>query len=272
MSQPASASTPWRHADAYERYMGRWSRQLAPPFLRWLAVPTGSRWLDVGCGTGALSAAILARCAPMAVTGVDPSEGFLRKAQEQIGDRVRLECAFADALPLPDGRIDVTVSALMLNFAADPQAALAEMVRVTIAGGTVAAYVWDYAGRMDLIRSYWDAARALDPCVQSQDVGAHVAICQPSALQSLFEGAGLRAVTTDAIEIPMDFASFDDYWQPFLGGQGPAPAHAMSLTPPARARLCELLRARLPQRADGSIRLAARAWSVRGQRPPRDAP
>lgn len=272
MSRPALVSTPWRHAEAYERYMGRWSRQLAPPFLRWLGMPAGSRWLDVGCGTGALSAAILARCAPLAVTGVDPSEGFLRKAQEQIGDRVRLECASADALPLRDGQVDVTVSALMLNFAADPQAALAEMVRVTVAGGTVAAYVWDYAGRMDLIRTYWDAARALDPGVQSQDVGARVAICQPPALQALFEGAGLRAVATDAIDIPMDFASFDDYWQPFLGGQGPAPAHAMGLTPPARARLCELLRARLPQRADGSIRLAARAWSVRGQRPPRDAP
>jgi SAM-dependent methyltransferase len=272
MSLPDLASTPWRHADAYERYMGRWSRQLAPPFLRWLAVRTGSRWLDVGCGTGALSAAILARCAPLAVTAVDPSEGFLRKAQQQIGDRVCFECASADALPLPDGHVDVTVSALMLNFTADPQAALAEMVRVTVAGGTVAAYVWDYVGRMDMIQIYWDAARALDPGVKSQDVGAGVAICQPIALQSLFEGGGLRAVTTEAIDIPMDFASFDDFWQPYLGGQGPAPAHAMGLTPPARARLCELLRARLPQRSDGSIRLAARAWSVRGQRPPRDSP
>jgi len=262
---PLEARPAWRHADAYERYMGRWSRQVAPPFLQGLAAAPGRRWLDVGCGTGALSAAILARCAPAAVVGVDPSEGFLRLAREQLGERARLECAAADAMPfLPDAAVDITVSALMLNFAPDAGAALAEMARVTAPGGQVAAYVWDYAGRMDLIRLYWDAARELDPQVQSQDTGARVAICNPDALAALFAGAGLRDVRTQGIEIAMPFHDFDAYWQPFLGGQGPAPAHAMSLAEPARAALRERLRSRLPTRPDGSIELRARAWAVAG--------
>lgn len=260
----AETQPAWRHADAYERYMGRWSRQVAPPFLRWLAPQSALRWLDVGCGTGALCAAILARCAPTSVVGIDPSEGFLRKAHEQLGERVRLECAAADALRLPDGAVDVTVSALMLNFAPDADAAVREMRRVTADGGIVAAYVWDYTGRMDLIRSYWDAARELDPTVQSQDTGARVAICRPEALAALFERGGLADVTTQGIEIALPFVNFDDFWQPFLGGQGPAPAHAMSLPEAARERLREMLRERLPPRADGSIELGARAWAVRG--------
>jgi SAM-dependent methyltransferase len=263
--QDASLAKPvWLHADAYERYMGRWSRQVAPPFLRWLDRPAGQRWVDVGCGTGALSAAVLARCAPARVTGVDPSEGFLRKAREQLGDRAELHCASGDALPLAGGCSDATVAALMLNFAADPAAVVKEMARVTAAGGCVAAYVWDYGGRMDLIRGYWDAARELDPTVQSQDTGPRVALCRPEALAALFEQCGLAQVATRAVDIAMHFANFDDYWQPFLGGQGPAPAHAMGLPAPQREQLRERLRQRFAARAGDAFELGARAWAVRG--------
>ena len=187
-----------------------------------------------------------------------------REAHELLGDRVRLQCASADAMPLADGCVDVTVSALMLNFAADAHAAVAEMAHVTVAGGTVGAYVWDYTGKMDLIRLYWRVAAELDPEVASQDQSPRVALCRPDALADLFERCGLTQIDVQGIDITMPFASFDDYWQPFLGGQGPAPAHAMSLAEPARARLRERLRSRLPQRADGSIELAARAWAVSG--------
>lgn len=264
MAVAASSPSVWLHADAYERYMGRWSRQVAPPFLNWLDRPPGQRWVDVGCGTGALSAAILARSAPAGVTGVDPSEGFLRKAREQLGDRVALRCASGDALPLVNGCSDVTVAALMLNFADRPQAVVSEMARITASGGVVAAYVWDYGGRMDLIRGYWEAARELDPGVDSQDTGPRVALCRPEPLARLFAQCGLVGVATQAVDVRLHFAHFDDYWQPFLGGQGPAPAHAMALPEARRDRLRDRLRERFAAGEGVAFELGARAWAVRG--------
>ncbi len=261
---PGAKTAAWLNADAYERYMGRWSRRVAPLFLSWLAVAPARRWLDVGCGTGALSAAILECCAPRSLMGADPSEGFLRKAREQLGDRASLECASASVMPFGDAAVDVTVSALLLNFAPDASAALAEMTRVTASGGTLGAYVWDYGGKMDLIRMFWDAAIELDPQASGLDEGAYAALCRPEALAALFMRCGLAKVDVHGIEIAMPFGSFDDFWQPFLGGQGPAPAYAMSLAEPARERLRERLRARLPLSADGSAVLAACAWAVRG--------
>jgi SAM-dependent methyltransferase len=257
-----TAPHSWQRGDGYERYMGRWSRQLAPLFLRWLAAEPGRRWLDVGCGTGALSAAILDEGAPTSITGVDPSEGFLATAQSRLGERVAWHRAAAADLPLPDGSVDVVVSGLVLNFVPDVSAALREMVRVTADGGLVGACVWDYAGKMDLIRFYWQAVVELDATVQGQ--GERFPLCEPAALTTAFTGAGLHGVEVSAIELPMRFADFDDYWQPFLGGQGPAPAHAMSLGEATRNRLRELLRQRLPVQSDGTIQLAARAWAVRG--------
>ena len=139
MASMAIADTPWHGPEAYERYMGRWSRQLAPRFLQWLDAPPGRRWLDLGCGTGAFSAAILATCAPRAVTGVDPSEGFLAAARDNLPAHVRLHRAPADRLPMADGEVDIVASALVLNFVPDAAAALREMVRVTAEGGCVAA-------------------------------------------------------------------------------------------------------------------------------------
>jgi len=254
----------WHGGDAYERYMGRWSRQVAPRFLSWLDAPAGRRWLDVGCGTGALCAAILAQCAPAAVTGVEPSAGFLANARRGLPADVVLHQAAAGALPLPDGAVDITVSGLVLNFVPDVPAALSEMMRVTAAGGQVAVYVWDYAEKMELIRRYWDAAAQVDPAARARDQGERFPICHPKALTAAFDAAGLNQVATSAIDMTLHFADFDDYWQPFLGGQGPAPAHAMSLDEAVRNRLRDVLRASLPQRADGSLQLAARAWAVRG--------
>lgn len=255
----------WERGSPYERYVGRWSRRIAPQFLVWLNIPAGRRWLDVGCGTGALCASIVDSCAPSSVTGVEPSEGFLRTARDNLAGRASLLQGSATALPLGDASVDAVVSGLVLNFVADPPAALSEMERVTSNAGTIAAYVWDYAGKMELMRYFWDAAVEIDPSATTLDEGLRFPLCRPQALEALFVGAGLQHVEVRAIDVTTPFANFDDYWQPFLGGQGPAPAYAMSLGEPARARLRERLQARVPTAADGSISMTARAWAVRGQ-------
>jgi SAM-dependent methyltransferase len=260
-------SDSWEQGNPYERYIGRWSRRIAPLFLSWLSVPAGRKWLDVGCGTGALCAEIVNRCSPSSVTGVEPSEGFLHVASEHLAGRATLHQGSATAIPLGDGSVDVAVSGLVLNFVPDQRAALAEMARVTGGGGTIAAYVWDYAGRMDLLRFFWDAAVDLDSEASTLDEGVRFPLCRPEALGELFAGAGLEGVEVRSIDVPTPFANFDDYWQPFLGGQGPAPAYVMSLDETARARLRDRLRERIPTTANGAISLTARAWGIRATVP-----
>jgi SAM-dependent methyltransferase len=264
VSAKKPVSDVWESGNPYERYVGRWSREVAPRFLAWLGIPAGRKWLDVGCGTGALCAAIIDRCAPAAVAGVEPSAGFLKAAKENLADRAALYQGSATAIPLGDASVDVVVSGLVLNFVADQRAALAEMARVTFPGGTIAGYVWDYAGKMELMRYFWDAAVELDPSKAALDEGSRFPLCRPETLEKLFLDAGLAGVEVKAIDIPTRFADFDDYWQPFLGGQGPAPAYAMSLDEMARARLRDRIRERLPTQRDGSISLSARAWAARG--------
>jgi SAM-dependent methyltransferase len=259
-----NVSDTWERGDPYERYVGRWSRRMAPRFLAWLAVPAGQRWLDVGCGTGALCAAIADHGSPASLAGVEPSAGFLETAQRHLAGQATLRGGNAAAIPFDGGAFDAVVSGLVLNFVPDPRAALAEMARVTRSGGVIAAYVWDYAGGMELMRAFWDAAVALDPDAARLDEGPRFPLCRPEALAQLFSAAGLQGVTTIALDIPTTFESFDDYWQPFLGGQGPAPAYAMSLDEASRARLRDRLCERLSPRADGLIVLNARAWAVRG--------
>ena len=256
-------SDAWERGSPYEWYVGRWSRRVAPLFLSWLSVPAGRRWLDVGCGTGALCAAIVDRCSPASVAGVEPSEGFLQTAKENLGDRVALHLGSATAIPFGDASVDVVVSGLVLNFVPDQRAAVAEMARVTGRGGTIGAYVWDYAGKMEIVRFFWDAAVELNPDAAKMDQGIRFPLCRPEALERLFADAGLQGVEVKPIDIPTPFPNFDDYWQPFLGGQGPAPAYAMSLDETARARLRDRIRGRLPIAADGSISLTARAWATR---------
>lgn len=259
-----TVSDTWERGDPYERYVGRWSRQVAPPFLSWLGIPAGRRWLDVGCGTGALTAAILDRCAPASVAAVEPSPGFRATAQRNLAGRAAVHPGSATQIPLADGSADVVVSGLVLNFVPETQAALREMARVAAGGGTLAAYVWDYAGKMELMRVFWDAAAALDRDAAALDEGKRFPLCRAEALEQAFAGAGLQTVEAAPIDIPTRFTSFDDYWQPFLGGQGPAPAYAMSLAEEPRARLRERIRAGLRSASDGSISLVARAWAVRG--------
>jgi SAM-dependent methyltransferase len=258
------ASDFWAQGEPYERYVGRWSRKVAPRFLAWLDPRPGLRWLDVGCGTGALSAAIVEHCAPGSVDGIDPSAGFLAAAQERLTGKVRFAQGSATAIPRPDASADAVVSGLVLNFVPDPSAALSEMRRVAAAGATIGCYVWDYAKGMELMRYFWDAAVEFDARGRSIDESARYPLCNPDSLRQLLVGAGLGAVEAAAIDTPTLFRDFDDYWQPFLGGQGPAPAYAMSLDEAARNRLRDRIRERLPVAADGSIALIARAWAARG--------
>jgi SAM-dependent methyltransferase len=261
---PAEA---WNNAEVLERYVGRWSRLVAREFVAWLDVPAGGRWLDVGCGSGALTETVLALAGPAAVEGVDTSEAFVAHAADRVGDpRASFAVADAQALDRPDGSFDAVVSSLVLNFLPDQARGAAEMRRVVRPGGVVAGYVWDYAGEMQLMRRFWDAAVELDPDAAELDEKQRMTGCNPADLQALFAGAGLVGVETRAIEVPTVFADFDDYWSPFEGGQGPAPAYCVSLPEDRRAALRERLRETLPAASDGSISLVARAWAVRGAR------
>jgi SAM-dependent methyltransferase len=233
--------------------------------LQWLDVPAGRLWLDVGCGTGALTATVLAVADPAQVVGVDPSEGFLADARARVADpRATFHAGDARSLPLPDHRFDAVVSGLALNFVPDPRRAVDEVARVTTPGGIAAAYVWDYAEGMSMMRYFWDAAAVLGDAAAELDESRRFPLCQPEPLAELWSDAGLDEVMVQAIEVPTVFADFDDYWRPFLGGQGPAPGYAMSLTEERRGALRDLLRLRLPSGPDGSIPLTARAWAVRG--------
>ena len=264
---PSVSADVWASGEAYEPYVGRWSRLVAREFLAWLAAAPGARWLDVGCGTGALTEEILGAASPTHVQAVDASLSYVLFARSRLRDR-RAAFLVADArsLPHPARSIDAVVSGLALNFVPQPDVALAEMARAARTGGVVAAYVWDYAGRMQLMRYFWDAAVALDPRASELDEARRFPICRPAALEALFRGARLQAVESRAVDVPTRFRDFDDYWRPFLGGQGPAPGYAMGLGEERRIALRERLRAALPVAADGSIDLVARAWAVRGTR------
>lgn len=255
----------WTVSDAYEAYVGRWSRRVAEAFVAWLDVPAGLHWLDVGCGTGALTATALARAVPAHVIGVDTSEEFLDTARTRIVDRrANFRAGDARLLPFPDDHFNVIVSGLALNFVPEPSLAVAEFARVAASGGVVASYVWDYAEGMGMMRAFWDAAATLDPTAAELDEGRRFPLCRPDPLAGLWAAVGLSDVKVHAIDVPTVFDDFDDYWRPFLGGQGPAPGYAMSLSEEHRARLRELLHGRLTSDPDGSIRLNARAWAVRG--------
>lgn len=261
--EQTQVSDTWERGSPYEQYVGRWSRRVAPLFLSWLRVPPRQRWVDVGCGTGALCAAILDHCTPSVLIGIEPSEGFLKTAIENLGGRAILRQGTATTIPLDDASVDVVVSGLVLNFVPDQRVALAEMSRIVDDGGTIGAYVWDYAGKMELMRHFWDAAVELNPDAAKMDEGTRFPLCHPDPLKELFANAGLDDVEVTAIDIATPFASFEDYWQPFLGGQGPAPAYAMSLDERTRARLRDGIRDRISVQADRSISLTARAWAIR---------
>lgn len=259
------AKETWGSGDLYEQYVGRWSRLVAVEFLGWLNVGTGSSWGDVGCGTGVLAEGILSRADPKSILALDRAEGFIRAARERLRNgNVQFSIGNALALPWRTNICDATVSGLVLNFVPDPKAMAAEMVRVTRPGGLVAAYVWDYAGGMEMMRHFWDAAVEINPQDSRLDQAERFPICQPEPLETLFQEAGLEAVSLRAIDIVTVFRDFDDYWNPFLGKQGAAPTYLASLSSAARDRIREVLRVRLPTASNGSIRLNAQAWAVQG--------
>jgi SAM-dependent methyltransferase len=260
----ASPADRWQGGEAYEAYIGRWSRPVAAGFVEWLAAPAGRSWLDVGCGTGALSAAILTGAAPALVVGIDQSTNFVELAARRLDDRRAVFLVGdATALPLAPAQLDVIVSGLVLNFLPDPQAAIAELTRTARPGGTVAAYVWDYAEGMEPIRAFWNAAVALAPAARTLDEAVRFPLCREDRLRELFERE-LDAVETRGIEIEARFRDFDDYWTPFLSGVGPAPGYCASLGERERNALCALLRDHLTPADDGTIVLRARAFGVRG--------
>jgi SAM-dependent methyltransferase len=261
----ATAPDAWDSGEAYERYVGRWSRRVAPPFLEWLRPPQQSTWADVGCGTGALTSAILAGCHPAAVCGIDSSAQFVDRARHHVEDgRVRFEVGDATRLPWSDSTFHFAVSGLVLNFVRDQETMVREMARVTAHSGTVALYVWDYADGMQMMRAFWDAAAEVHPQGVEFDEARRFPICHPDALAALFAKAGLTRVGAAPIEIATVFNGFDDYWTPFLSKTGPAPAYLATLPDPLRERMRNRLAARLRADADGRIALTARAWAVRG--------
>ncbi|MGB9377229.1 MAG: class I SAM-dependent methyltransferase [Mycobacteriales bacterium] len=262
MDRPADV---WASGEEYEPFIGRWSRPVARDFVDWLDLPAGRRWLDAGCGTGALSEAVVLGASPSQVRGVDPSPEFAEYAQRRLGgDSVSFAVGDAQRLDAADGSFDAVVSGLVLNFVPDWLGALHEMRRVVGPGGAVAAYVWDYPGEMWLLKHFWDAAAELDPAAAQLHEGRRFDFCEPAELERRFSAAGLTGVTGRGLVVPTVFAGFEDYWTPFLGGQGPAPSYAQSLEPTRLDELRAHVASRLPVSADGSIALTARAWAVRG--------
>jgi trans-aconitate methyltransferase len=255
----------WAQGDLYEPYIGRWSRRVAPRFLGWLDLPAGLRWVDVGAGTGALTSAIVDRADPRSVLAVEPSPGFSNWSRERIHDP-RVEFRLGDASSLEPSSADVVVSGLVLNFVTDVTTAVRAMADAA-AGGIVAGYVWDYAEGMELLARFWQAAEELDPTVAGRSEVQRFPLCRPEPLAGLWRAAGIAEVTTVALEVDTVFEDADDLWQPFLGGQGPAPGYVSTLSEDGRVALRDRLLALLPASPDGSIPLRARAWGVRGRAP-----
>ncbi len=244
-------------AQAYEQYMGAWSRPLSTRFVEAAGVRRGQRVLDVGCGTGALTAALVERLGAGSVAAVDPSESFVAAVRDRHpGVDVRL--ARAEALPFDDASFDASLAQLVVHFLADPVTGLQEIARVTRAGGLVAACVWDFEGGHGPLGPFWEAARALDPDVEDE---SHLPGARQGHLVELLDAAGLDDVVESALEVNRSFAGFDDWWEPFTRGVGPGGAYVASLTPSRQDVLRDRCRSMLPS---GPFVLSARAWAARG--------
>jgi ubiquinone/menaquinone biosynthesis C-methylase UbiE len=244
---------------AYDRFMGRYSRELAPRFLDFAGVAAGMRALDVGCGSGLLTSALADLLGATSVAAADPSESLLAACADRVpGADVRR--APAEELPWPDASFDAVLAQLVLNFVADADAAVAEMSRVAAPGAILASCTWDYAGGMRMLRTFWDAAAELD---QHAPVESNMRYRTEEELASLWERGGLNAVETGPLDVEAAYDSFDDYWEPFTLGVGPAGAYYRSLDPDAGEALRAGCFSRLGSPA-GPFSLGARAFAVRG--------
>ena len=252
----------------YERFMGRWSRLLAPPYIAFAGVKNSDRVLDVGTGTGSLAAALEASLPASEIVCVDPSEAFIAYARENAkSPHVHFEVGDAQALKFKDGSFDNTLALLVMNFIPDHNKAVAEMRRVTRAQGTVSACVWDYDSGMQMLRFFWDEAVALDPAVEPKDE-RHMKFSREGQLGDLWRRAGLIDITEEPLMIDQAYSSFNDYWEPFTNGAGPGGAYVVSLSEDRRQQLEARMRKRLlGDRQDGPFTLKARAWCVRGDVP-----
>jgi SAM-dependent methyltransferase len=244
-------------ADAYDRFMGRYSSPLAPQFADFAAIAAGQRVLDVGCGPGALTAELVRRLGPAAVSAVDPSEPFVAAAQERHPG-ISVRRAAAEELPFEDRAFDAALAQLVVHFMAHPVVGLREMARVTCKHGVVAACVWDHGGGQGPLSLFWDAARELDPDVEdeSQRAGA-----REGHLGQLFQAAGLHEVEGGVLSVDVEHRSFEEWWEPFTLGVGPAGGYTTSLDAKRQAQLRELCREMLPA---APFVLTARAWAARG--------
>ena len=257
----------WSNSEAYEQYVGRWSSQIGVGFLDWLAPQSDARWLDLGCGTGALSEQIQYSQKPAKLIGVEPSASFLAASSDRVqGASVEFKLGSCEQIPLDDAAVDYAVSGLVLNFVPDKKTAMDELFRVLAPGGVAACYVWDYAGHVQFMRYFWDASVKLNPDARAKDEGVRFPICRPKPLRELFEVAGFQHVKVEPIDIVTSFENFDDYWIPFLSDVAPAPGYCMSLSNSEREKLAETVRGSVPTDPDGRILMAARAWAVCGIR------
>jgi SAM-dependent methyltransferase len=255
----------WTSGADYDQWMGRWSRLLAHEFLAWLALPAGLRWLDICCGSGVVTEAILERNAPASIAGVDVSPEQIKFARHhRARPNVTFLTADAIALPFPASSFDVAVCGLGLNYIPHPIEGLNEFRRVTSPGATIAAYVWDYAHGAQFLRAFWNAALAVDAEASVFDQARRFPICGEGGLLSIFQRAGLSGLSVRAIEIVTGFTSFDDYWHPLLTGQGSAPGYLATRSEEIKSAIRDRLRSTLPA-SDGTITLPARAWAVRGR-------
>jgi len=253
-------------AEAYEKFMGRWSRQMAAPLVDFASIGQSGRVLDVGSGTGALAFAIAARNPACEVVGIDPSKEYVAYAssRNKFGKRVRFEVGDAQQLSFPVASFDHSVSLLVWNFIPDPMKALREVARATKSGGRIAAAVWDYGEGMRMLRVFWDAVAATDPAVGSRDEN-HMPLCRAGELAELWKKAGLAQVEERPLEITLRFQSFADYWEPCLLGQGPVGAYVRTLDRPRSEKLRAEVKRRLGvSNESAKIDLGARVWAVRG--------
>jgi SAM-dependent methyltransferase len=263
MGDTPGAATFNTSAEAYDRHVGRYSRELARALIAAAEVRPGRRALDVGCGPGALATELVALLGEEQVAAVDPSMQFVEACRARLPG-VRVEVGPAEALPFEDAAFDHALAQLVVNFMTDPPAGVREMKRVTRSGGTVAAAVWDYAGEMVLLRRFWDAAVAVDPSAADRDEGRCMPFCAPAELHALWSDAGLAEVSVVPAIVVGRYEGFEDLWEPLERGVGPSGAHVASLTADQRVAVKEELRRRLGV-ADDPFELTARAWIATGR-------
>jgi SAM-dependent methyltransferase len=257
-------ATMWSGGEAYHRLMGRWSRRLAPLLIEFAKVQERDRVLDVGCGPGSLTGALLERTRSE-VVAVDPASTYIEYARQQFASpQARFQVGDAQSLSFADAIFDRCLSLLVLNFVPDARRTVSEMCRVTRPGGTVAAAVWDYEKGMEMLRILWDTAVALDPAAESRHE-RNMPYCRQGELGVLWSKCGLQQVEETPLVITLEFSSFQDYWLPFINGPGPSGSYVSGLAPESQRALQDRLQdILLGGPGDRPFTLRARAWAVRG--------